>query len=865
MYPYVRAASDGEADSEGNPLPPEKRLVVFPGMEVTLSLPCQAIVLFDADIPLESLAHLPGALGFTPENPDSEVAAQAQPLKLVHPNEIDERLNALEQLRGRFIVLPHVQEKGHKTLIRAGFNEHYRQCSSVGGYVDGTVPPLGTGARKILEGLDGNYGHKALGVFQTSDARRADFSNVGSPSTWVKWSRPTAEALRQSCLARQSRIRWEAPQDPAIVIKRIEVSASKFLGKLDLFVNPQYNALIGGRGTGKSTLLEYLRWALCALSAPAEEEADLLPDFEQRTRSLIEKTLAAVQGSVRVWVDVRGVSHVVDRRTNGQPEIQLKVGNGEFRTATPEEVRRLVPVEAYRQKQLSSIGGKPEDVLRFVLSSVAREASTLADRLRESADRMRLTFANMRGKEKASAEHATLNHERESLAKQREALRAQMVGLDPKDAEILAKADGYARERAIADAWQEELKSAKATLERTAATFAASPSVQKADGLPDVLVVEGIRKALRSLFEKSGSHLQDALTCLDKEAAAEAVREGDAALRTSLEKAREQFKLARERAQAHEAALKQIEVISKRIEETDARIVALGKLAEGQEAVRQQFQTAASEWAELLKNRAEMVKAQCHKIGEASHGLIRGSVSASADLSAAIAQLSDLARGTNIRSAKFDGLAERLGQAEPLSAWLTTLDELKELVGLPAEALPPACPTLRASGFNDKELRALSARMDDDSWIRLRVLTPTDVVRFEYRAREGDYIEFSDASAGQRATALMRVLLAQEDVPLLVDQPEDDLDNSVIHEVARDIWTAKVRRQILFASHNANLVVNGDADLIAFFDYAVAGEATSGEVKAQGAIDDNTIRNAITTVMEGGREAFALRRAKYNF
>jgi type III restriction enzyme len=190
---------------------------------------------------------------------------------------------------------------------------------------------------------------------------------------------------------------------------------------------------------------------------------------------------------------------------------------------------------------------------------------------------------------------------------------------------------------------------------------------------------------------------------------------------------------------------------------------------------------------------------------------------------------------------------------------------LKELVGLPAEALPPACPTLRASGFNDKELRALSARMDDDSWIRLRVLTPTDVVRFEYRAREGDYIEFSDASAGQRATALMRVLLAQEDVPLLVDQPEDDLDNSVIHEVARDIWTAKVRRQILFASHNANLVVNGDADLIAFFDYAVAGEATSGEVKAQGAIDDNTIRNAITTVMEGGREAFALRRAKYNF
>jgi chromosome segregation protein len=385
-------------------------------------------------------------------------------------------------------------------------------------------------------------------------------------------------------------------------------------------------------------------------------------------------------------------------------------------------------------------------------------------------------------------------------------------------------------------------------------------------GSPGRAVIDGMRGALRAVFEKAHGHLREAVTSLKEGPAAQAYQDNDARLRKALDDAREQFKRARERAQAHEVALKQIEALSKRIFDTETRISALAKAAEGKETVQQAFAEAATGWSAVLADRAAMVRRQCEKIGEYSHGLIRGQVAASADTGPGIALLVDTARGTSIRGAKFESLGERVAsQTEPLSAWLGVIEELGALIGIGGESLPPPCPTLRAVGFGDKELRALGSRLDDDTWIRLRLTAPKDVVRFEYRAREGDYIAFSDASAGQRATALMRVLLSQEDVPLIVDQPEDDLDNSVIHEVARDIWTAKVRRQLLFASHNANLVVNGDADLIAFFDYAVAGEATSGEVKAQGAIDDTSIRNAITSVMEGGREAFGLRRAKYNF
>lgn len=136
---------------------------------------------------------------------------------------------------------------------------------------------------------------------------------------------------------------------------------------------------------------------------------------------------------------------------------------------------------------------------------------------------------------------------------------------------------------------------------------------------------------------------------------------------------------------------------------------------------------------------------------------------------------------------------------------------------------------------------------------------------FRYCAKEGKDIAFHDASAGQQATALLRVLLNQAGPPLLIDQPEDDLDSQVIQEVVELIWQAKVKRQLIFSSHNANLVVNGDAELVACFNYRTVGDHSSGHIDLEGAIDVPKVRDRITTVMEGGEKAFKLRKAKYGF
>lgn len=158
---------------------------------------------------------------------------------------------------------------------------------SVGGYIDGPIIDR-EGYLNKINGKDRNYGFKSIGVFQTSDNRKESFEDLGKHTTWVKWAIPTAEALRQACLAKESRLSQELPELPQVYISKIDVTNSKFLGSFSVEFNQQYSALIGGRGTGKSSILEYVRWGLCdqtSLNNPDDQS-----DLDRRRQNLISNT-----------------------------------------------------------------------------------------------------------------------------------------------------------------------------------------------------------------------------------------------------------------------------------------------------------------------------------------------------------------------------------------------------------------------------------------------------------------------------------------------------------------------------------------------------------------------------------------------
>ncbi len=118
-----------------------------------------------------------------------------------------------------------------------------------------------------------------------------------------------------------------------------------------------------------------------------------------------------------------------------------------------------------------------------------------------------------------------------------------------------------------------------------------------------------------------------------------------------------------------------------------------------------------------------------------------------------------------------------------------------------------------------------------------------------------------ELSPGQRCSALIPIILVEGSAPLLIDQPEDNLDNKMVFDLVVDILRGlKEQRQIIVATHNPNIPVSGDAEQVVVF------ESPSKDcccAVAQGSIDEDEIIKNIKAVMEGGDRAFEVRMKKY--
>ena len=867
FVPWIKAASEAERDTNGDLVPPPERIVVFPGLELTLAVPCQALIIFGADFPFDRLAAVLDKLGVDPAA-DGEIKAKA-PLQLGFDTfqELYDRLDETPWLRGQYVVLPNVTDGGHQTLMRRHMQSKYRDMPCVGGYLDGPVTAIGQGNRTAFDGGDPNRGYRRIALMQTSDARSLD--KLGSNTTWIKWSEPTAEAIRQACLAQESRIAHTEPRVPGVTISRLRVSNSRFLGPVDLELNPQYNALIGGRGTGKSTCLEYLRWALCDQSrGPETGESGI---DEGRRHRLIEQTLGPVDGHVEVHFVLNAIPHVV-RRYAVSRDLLLKIGPGELRDATEDEVRSLLPIEAYSQRQLSSVGVRLDELQRFVTGPIRGSLDWLADQNAELERAIRENFVHVQ-RERAVA--ASVRRDRlsvESTTQQIENMRAELQGLSDADKAILAAKGGYDDAAGLVASWTRRAEQARDETQRSAQTVAqlrVELRTVDSSALPEQALLSDLRCELEELLDAAQEKLAAAADHLRRE-----LEPGSATHRRIAEWENvstvfaEQYGAALARSSAHASRLAELESLENRKRELqgalDQQAEQLGAFGDPS-ARHSQLRT---QWQELQRERTKLLMDQCGQLTTLSDGAIRATIKVSAGTTGLEQRFKDIVRGSSLRGSKVEKFLDGVASADdPLAEWHLALDELELLVlaaGDPASA-PDSPSASSLSVFSDADLEKIVSRVSPETLLDLSLLGFDDHPVFDYRSKEGEYIPFADASAGQQATALLHVLLSQSGPPLIIDQPEDDLDSQVIVDVVDAIWIAKKERQLVFASHNANLVVNGDAELVVCCDYRDAGDHSAGRIKLEGAIDVPAVCDEITVVMEGGEKAFRLRKEKYGF
>lgn len=162
----------------------------------------------------------------------------------------------------------------------------------------------------------------------------------------------------------------------------------------------------------------------------------------------------------------------------------------------------------------------------------------------------------------------------------------------------------------------------------------------------------------------------------------------------------------------------------------------------------------------------------------------------------------------------------------------------------------------------DGYFRNFIMNLNNEQFEKLILLIPEDEIFAEYRTTEkGTFKSISNASAGQKTATILTFILAYGESPLILDQPEDDLDNRLVYGLIVDrLRESKENRQIIVVTHNANIPVNGDSE------YITAMDSSSNYLKVlcDGTIEEAEIRNEICEVMEGGEIAFNLRAKRYN-
>ena len=701
----------------------------------------------------------------------------------------------------------------------------------------------------------------------------------GSHYTWVKMAKPTLEGLRLALLDGQgfSIRRSDEPESfdpfspPAHCIEAIEVKDARYMGhgnSTRLAFSPCLNALVGGRGTGKSTVIHALRLAsrrgqelrrLEDHSAPrlTFERFDQVPENRMETGGLTEDTAI-------LWTVTRdGVRHRVHwRRSGSAPVVEESAGDLQWKPSTVPPDR--IPIRILSQGQIAELAGENQQALLQVIDEAAR-VDVLHSKMEEARNAFLAVRARIRETEGKLARRDDVVVKRDDV--ERKLKRFEESG----HTSILTAYRIRSRQRREMDRHFEVTEAAAVRIEDAVSALVpedlseepfdrTSPEDQHAISIVDSLA-DAIRDASRTLSDAAQSvrgvvaQQRDALA---RSAWQAAVDDADSKYRSLVDALRaegvtdpnEYGRLTSER-QSLESELEALDSLA----ETRTRLLAQSKaLLARVLAARRELSAARDAFlaGTLANNR--FVRIGLRRYGNDPRIIERS-------LREALNVLDDRFEG-DILATDGDGgsrgcVAELLDDftedsAEPQSK------KVEDRIQALKDRLAAACAERKEFGGHFNNYLARECGRSPGFLDKLLTWFPEDALQVEYsRTGEGtDFHPIVQASDGQRSAAMLAFLLAHGDEPLVLDQPEDDLDNHLIYDlVVRQMQENKRRRQIIVVTHNPNIVVNGDAEMLHVLDFR-GGQC---RVVQAGALQEASLREEVCRVMEGGREAFERR------
>jgi hypothetical protein len=306
-----------------------------------------------------------------------------------------------------------------------------------------------------------------------------------------------------------------------------------------------------------------------------------------------------------------------------------------------------------------------------------------------------------------------------------------------------------------------------------------------------------------------------------------------------------------------------------------ARLAALNQAASEQARVRASLEQQVAKLEELERQRGELHVElenllEQRKSLRTDHILMRDQISATRDEVASELQheAGERVRIRVMRNADHMSYQEMLVDGLKGARVRNQNEILATLMRLRPEQLAQLIQSNDFDSFEElthfgaeRSRKILDAFRESVDPLALEITAIEDRIAIELNVAAAGPPHFKDASdlsRGQKCTALLPILLARRDNPLIIDQPEDNLDNHFIFEtVVNAVQRMKKRRQMIFITHNANIPVLAEAELV----LVMSSDGRVGGIEKSGTVDE--CREQIIELLEGGREAFELRSRRY--
>ncbi|EHQ8513902.1 ABC transporter, partial [Escherichia coli] len=690
----------------------------------------------------------------------------------------------------------------------------------------------------------------------------------GSHFTWVKMSEPSYDGLRLALvdgalsLKRSDNFTGDPNIHGQLAIESIVVDDAKYLGRgqsLSCQLNPWLNTIIGGRGTGKSTSLEFLRIALKRKGEIPKSLEKEFTKYSQTSKDRQDEGL--LKDSTKITVGFRkdgGRFRITWSNTDDIYSIEEETAPGVW-CASEGDIAQRFPVRIYSQKQIFELAKHPQALLQVV--DDAPEVNHRDWQLKW--DELVSKYLSLRAQEREV--QAGLQEESVTKGQLEDVKRKLDVFEKAGHADVLKAYQLRQNQSKAMDSWVTTWEdSAEQVRDISGSLLPAELDLQYFDiGNADDKELFDTIKDIRATFEKLQTEMNSIAQRIDDVKNSWNQTRSDLGISKRITAASHEYNALLGQLSAADAGdPSAYGVLVKQRQDFEDKLKGFDKKRE----TLAQHQKSAEEYlVKLHEHRALITKLREDFLKDTLVGN-------------SYVQINVIPFGNKITvEEEFRNLIGRSGGGfdrdigvvdgdEGLLAYLTqdqsnTMDDKIEKIKSSLLAIHEN-DTMAVESCKDRRFVSLIQGLTPEQIDRIQCWFPGDSLDIRYSLKNGESFKpVEQGSPGQKTAALLAFILSYGNEPLILDQPEDDLDNHLIYDlIVTQLREIKQKRQVLVVTHNANIVVNGDAENV------IALDIRSGQTRivAQGGLQEPSIRDEICRVMEGGKEAFTQRYKRIN-